>query len=574
MKRFSLQKIAVSLFLSLTLLLVGCTSAFHTSDADARFEQYTDLLWEQEVCSNTITLHYTLEHPESYGITSAPVTCGSFSSDSDLLLAGLENCQAALAGISCSDLSEENQITYDILSYYFQTEKEGAPYLLYNEPLSPITGIHAQLPVLLAEYQFRDVDDVETYLELLGTVPDYFDSLCAFEREKSDAGLFFSDATADSVLEQCEAFLRMGDDNYLLSTFEERLGDLDLSADARAQYISENQDCLQKFVFPAYETLIATVTELKGSGKNDLGLCYFPEGRAYYTYLVKSDTGSSKSIAELKECIYGQIASDLLAMNEILSTHAELTSETGVTLTDSPEVLLASLRTGTESAFPESPSVSVEIKYVPEALEPYLSPAFYMIPSIDNTRSNVIYLNQGRNMDGLELFTTLAHEGYPGHLYQTTYFAGKHAAPIRSLLNFDGYVEGWATYAEMCSYSLAPIDRTRASLLQKNSSAILGLYAAADIGIHYDGWTREEMQAFFCNYGINEENTLNAIYDLIVGDPANYLKYYVGYLEFLELKQEAMQREGGEFSQKEFHRRVLDVGPAPFDVVSKYAGSP
>ena len=77
------------------------------------------------------------------------------------------------------------------------------------------------------------------------------------------------------------------------------------------------------------------------------------------------------------------------------------------------------------------------------------------------------------------------HEGYPGHLYQTVYYASTKPDPLRSIFNFGGYVEGWATYAEMGSYYLADsLTREQAVLLQKNSSILLALYALADMGIH------------------------------------------------------------------------------------------
>ena len=172
----------------------------------------------------------------------------------------------------------------------------------------------------------------------------------------------------------------------------------------------------------------------------------------------------------------------------------------------------------------------------------------------------------------MALFTTLAHEGYPGHLYQTVYFANTNPDPIRTILNFGGYVEGWATYAEMCSYYLAPLTKDQATLLQKNSSIVLGLYTLADIGIHYDGWSREDAISFYKKYGIGDEDNINQIYDLILGSPGNYLKYYVGYVEFLELKKDWVKAYGSQASQKEFHKAVLDVGPAPFKVVEKYIG--
>ena len=108
--------------------------------------------------------------------------------------------------------------------------------------------------------------------------------------------------------------------------------------------------------------------------------------------------------------------------------------------------------------------------------------------------------------------------------------------------------------------------------MQKNSSIILGLYTLADIGIHYDGWSRTDLLAFFSNYGIQDVNTVNRVYDLILGSPGNYAKYYIGYVEFLELKKKAAAEKGTDFSQKQFHEDVLKTGPAPFELVEKYMG--
>ena len=60
------------------------------------------------------------------------------------------------------------------------------------------------------------------------------------------------------------------------------------------------------------------------------------------------------------------------------------------------------------------------------------------------------------------------------------------------------------------------------------------------------------------------------IYRYITETPANYLKYYIGYLEFVELKKNAVDKWGDNFTQMRFHKAVLDVGPASFDVIQKY----
>lgn len=588
------KKRFLALALSLVLLIVGCSQISIPTNANTAFKNFTFCLFQQEVASNTINLHYSLKEPEKYGITNAPITLGSFDFNETSALASIENLDAALHKFSYNTLSDENKLTYDILSYYFDTLKTDATYYLYEEPLSPITGTHTQLPVLLAEYQFYDTEDVETYLALLETLPDYFSSLVRFEQQKAASGLFMADALVDEVVSQCNAFISMGDSNYLLSTFEERLADLPkLSSNEKTQFIQQNKECLSNYILPAYENLASSLTALKGSGKNTGGVCFLENGKDYYTHLVARETGSSRTISELKELIQSQILTDLIASQSVLEENPSITEQTVSeqessfaeqtvseqdsslaeqisVISESPDNILTSLKTQISNAFPDYPSVNVQVKYVPTALEEYLSPAFYLIPAIDNYEENTIYINQGRSLTDINLFTTLAHEGYPGHLYQTTYFASTDPDPIRTILTFTGYVEGWATYAEMCSYYISSLEKSYATLLQKNNSIILGLYATADIGIHYDGWSVADTLSFFSAYGISDEAIIEEIYTYIVGDPANYLSYYVGYLEMLELKKEAAQKQGDSFSQKEFHQRILEIGPAPFEVVRKY----
>lgn len=576
-----------ALLLSSSLLFSGCSSIRASSDTNTAFRQFTLELFRQDVAANTIGLHYTLKDPSAYDIVQAPVTYGSFSTNTTGMMASLENSLSALSHYHYEDLTDENKLTYDILESYLQTAQKGAPYLLYEEPLGEITGIQAQLPVLLAEYPFHDIKDVDTYLSLLSCTPDYFNSLISFEKEKADSGLFIPDSTVDAVVDQCSSFVDMKDSNYLLTTFDERLSKIPgLSSTVKRNYQKKNQEMIANAVVPAYESLIDALLELRGSGKNKKGVCYFPNGKEYYSYVVERDTGSPRSVSEIKKLIHDQISSDLLSIQTLLSKDPELASrpvsaeappdKSDIFLQNQidrnqPEQILTLLEQKSSAAFPAPPDVTAQVKYVPNAMEPYLSPAFYMIPAIDDQSENVIYINQSRNVDTLKLFTTLAHEGYPGHLYQTTYFAEKNTEPLRSIFNFSGYVEGWATYAEMCSYYLSPLPKDQAALFQKNGSLTLGLYAAADIGIHYDGWSVPDTVRFFSDYGIKDTDAIQEIYNLILSDPGNYLKYYVGYLEFMELKKKAMKIDGDEFSQKNFHRAVLDIGPAPFDIVSKYA---
>ena len=571
---------AVILLLIFTSLVFFFACSGSSRQVNAGFDNFTDELFRQEVQTNAITMHYTLKDPDTYGIHSMPNTLGTYSTDSSAACVFAENCLAVLRKYKYSLLSDENKLTYDILENYLETALEGAPYTLYDEPLSPMTGAQAQLPVLLSEYRFYSVNDIDTYLTLLENVPEYMDSLISFEQAKSDAGLFMASYTADDIIKECNSFVLMGNTNYLYSTFNSRIEEIeDLSQEAKDTYIAKNEELIENAVFPAYTNLKNALSALRTTGKNQNGLCYLPDGTSYYEYLVKSETGSSRSITELQDLTRAQMTEDLTVMQEILTSGKyntntqgnEIQETSALILEDSnPAAILNELKNKLDSTFPEAPQVNTQIKYVQKEMEEYLSPAFYMVPAIDNTENNIIYINQGHIPDDLELYTTLAHEGYPGHLYQTVYFASTDPAPIRSILNFGGYTEGWATYSEMASYYYTSLDKSTATLLQRNSSVILGLYALADMGIHYDGWSLLDTVSFFREYGITDNKTIENIYDLIIADPANYLKYYIGYVEFLELKRGAIEQWGEDFSQKRFHKAVLDIGPAPFDILRKY----
>ncbi len=611
------KRTIAALLLSFTLLLVFCCaeSTRLFLNADRKFEAFTDTLFSQEVSANSVTLHYTLRNPSDYGIEDPELSLGSYPASSAEIGASAENCLNLLADIPYQELNPDNQLTLTVLKDSLETTLEGAPYFLYEEPLRPLTGIQSQLPVLLSEYRFYKTEDVDTYLELLKTLPEHFDSLISFEQAKSEAGLFMAAYTADSIIDECNSFLGMGSGNYLYSTFETRLEELDGCDDARRdRYLSQNKEILETYVFPAYQKLAADLGALRETGRNQNGLCYLPEGAAYYEHLVKENTGSGRTIEELQTLTKSQMRDDLLAMQKILSSpeyealakssadesspdsanapgkaqetpsaapgsssentagnSPDAASEASAgllrefTLADSnPASILIDLKSNLKDNFPAIPDVDTDVKYVQPEMEEYLSPAFYMVPAIDSTDSQTIYINSGHLPDDLDLYTTLAHEGYPGHLYQNVYYAATEPAPIRSLLGCGGYTEGWATYTEMMSYYFTGLPKEQATLLQRNASVLLGLYALADMGIHYEGWTLIDTVSFFHQYGISDTGVIEDIYDLIIADPGNYLKYYIGYVEFLELKKEAVTAWGDDFTQKRFHKAVLDAGPMPF----------
>ena len=569
------------LFISLGLCLALCLGlglgylTSHVFSEDAKFQKFTRQLFQSEVNGSTLNLHYTLAHPEDYKVASEQVNLGTIPTDPSSTYSQLENYEQSLQDFSYEDLSKDNQLTLDLLLLYFHTERSLGDQYLLEEILSPSLGTQAQLPILLAEYAFYDKQDITDYLKLLTCVGDYFKSILDFEREKSQAGYFMSDTTLDRILEQCQAFIKNPSDNYLQEIFQDKLNDFSgLSKKEKKQCIATHQKLIENSLIPAYENLMEGLEELRGTGKNENGLYYLDGGQEYYQYLLRSQVGVYASPEVIEQRLYRQLFADYQEMSELLEEHPDLISRVfSEDLPKSkPKDTLEELESLYQKDFPKLEEPKYEVKYVHKSMEDYLSPAFYLTPPIDTQSPNTIYINQASQTSNLELFTTLAHEGFPGHLYQTLYFSRQDPDPIRNLITCGGYIEGWATYIESYAYGYADAAPELTRLLWLNRSVNLNLYCLLDIGIHYHGWTLSQVSQYLKMFGFQDEAVIEEIYQYIIETPANYLRYYVGYLGFYDLKSAVQQKEGNSFDLKEFHRDVLEIGPAPFPIVQKYLG--
>ncbi len=578
MWKVKLKHIAIiAAFLLFTIFATGCNKQLTQEQVQRNFDTFMNELFVQEVQSDTLSLNYSLENPENYGIEYKETTLGEYSvSRMNKDLSSNENSLSRLLSFEYSQLTSKQKLTYDIVKNYFEMDLNFGDFTYYSECLGPTTGIQAQLPILLAEYSFYQKDDIEEYLNLLPCVYDYFKDIVQFEREKSEHGLFMSDRVAERIIDQCESFIADPENNFLIHYFNEKISMYDgLSEVDIATYQAINRDAVLNKVIPAYKLLIDTLRELKGSGTNKAGLYYYPEGQAYYECLTKMKTGSDKSMEEMIKMLENAIGDGIIDITALTMSDASILDKylsfTSFPITN-PEEILSDLKVDIALDFPAAVPVNCEIKYVPESLSEYLSPAMYLVPPIDSYLNNDIYINGNDDRTLSMIYTTVAHEGYPGHLYQCVYFRDQKPAPIRSVMNFIGYDEGWATYVELYSYHIAGIDENLADFLEANNVVILCMYARADIGIHYQGWSKKEVVAYITNF-IGDEKIAAMIYATLLEEPAIYLPYAVGYLEIMELRGKATTALGDKFVAKDFHQFLLDIGPAQFGVIENYMAS-
>ena len=582
LKRFT----AIALVVAMTFSMAGCEKNRNSASAkkeQEKFDTYMQESFEESVTTDTVTLHYTLAHPENYGITPPEVTLGEFDVSEETMAEEIEEIKTEIKELEDFDyelLTDEQQLTYDIAYDVLKTNlmSYDNPYLY--EPFAYTSGLQTNLPITMSEYTFYDEDDVKDYLELLNQIPDYYQQCLDFEKVKSEKGFFMSDTSADEVIRQCEEYIADPENNLLIATFNDRIGDVPgLTADQIEDYKKQNRDAVLNSVVPAYENIIDTFEALKGTGTNELGLAHFEGGKEYYEYLLKSKVGTDKTPDEIIELLDAEIESTMgelygLAMVSADSYMGWIEDYEGFYQGLDTVETIRYFEDSFVDRFPDIPDINFTVTPVHESLEGIVSPAFYMTPPLDDYQNNSSYINEGTDAVNA-LWSTLAHEGIPGHMYQFVYFLSSDPEPIRTLLNFNGYCEGWATYVEIMSfeYYTGYEDENYAKIEAINTKLNLLVSARIEIGVNYQGWTLEETADYMTTSGF-DGSMAQDIMDYVIAEPGNYQMYVMGWLEFEELKSYAMDELGDKFDEVAFHKVLLDAGPCQFyildDLVEEY----
>lgn len=558
-------------FAQSTLSHPRVTDSRTKEEARQDFDNLMNEIFKEEVTDNTITLNYTIKDKKAYDLDDEDTTLGGYSLEefqNSLLVS--ENRVATLETFDYNKLSKEQQLIYDIVYIISKQNLESADFLEYAECLGPTTGIQAQLPVFLAEYNLYEKKDVEQYIGLIDLVPEYFEQILAFEQNKSKKGIFMSNTTAQAIIDQCEDFVKEPEKNYLITVFDKKIQEVEtISEDEKEAFSEQNKKAVLESLIPAYQSLIKGLKKLKGTGKNENGLCHFEKGKEYYAYLVKSETGSDRSLNEINSLLDKKISKLKKEMAAIMAESPDVYYDAqDVTYPyQEPKKAMDHLKKAIRKDFPAlDGDITCQIKAVDKSLEESMSPAFYLTPAIDSYKDNVVYINENERYDLSKAFTTIGHEGYPGHLYQTCYFNSTNPSPIRSIISVGGYTEGWGTYAELYSYDLADIDKEVAKLLKKNTLTTLCIYAKADIGVNYLGWDYKKLQEYLSDFGFSKSSA-RIIFDSMVAEPGGYMEYTLGYLEIENLLEKAKEELGEKFVLKDFHEFFLSIGPAPFAVI-------
>lgn len=542
-----------------------------------KFDDWCMEEFRENVNSDSITLNYSVANPEAYGIVPVKATYGDADTSLEAEEKNAAENQATLDEMEKFNfdlLTPEQQYTYKVYHEKIALDIEGVKYHYFFEPFAYTSGLQTNMPITLAEYTFYDKQDIEDYIELIKQFPEYIDNYLDFEKEKSEQGMFMSLTSANEVIRQCKEFIAKPDENLLIATFDSRVEEFEgLTPEEVDAYKKANKEAVLNNLIPAYNKIISTFELLKTTGKNDGGLSNLENGKEYYTYMLKYKTGSDKTPEELidlldsktKELINEVSSIYLSNMDDMTAYYEAAESEEGIyeKFTDY-KATINRIHDKFKDRFPEMPTIDFKTQAVHKSLEKITSPAFYMTPALDNYTSNSIYVNES-SVDNNGLWSTLSHEGVPGHMYQFTYYLSTNPSPLRTLLSFTGYQEGWATYAENMSFDM--YDKFKApcyaDMERINNELNLIVSARAEIGVNYQGWSEDDLRDYLTKTGLNPEATKN-LFDYVVKEPINYQMYVLGFLEIKGLREYAEEELEDDFNEVLFHKVILDAGPSQF----------
>lgn len=585
MKHVSLKRTLSALLAGLLLLFEGACirvplprqaeAPREISAADTAAWNQADLDFFREYITGDIsTLHQLIKDPAAFGIYYADVerTLGTYAQAEEAdWYAFVEDMLSRLNEIDRNGLSDRDQLAYDTLLQYLRFEQEGENYYGYFEPLLPYTGIQADLPIVFWFYELRCEQDVEDYLTLMADTPRFFSELLAYEEYRAkELNIFMVEANLNKVLEDIDSTIAAGEDIFLVDTFQEALqGVPGLTQAQRTAYEQRHEALLKNQFHQAYVDLRAGLEALRPYCREAVGVASL--GNDTYTdwfvFQLKQSCAEDEDPEFLADILYeGAMKNLRLAVRAIQAGGQDLEQVTMGTVEEN----VSYLRELLDPLLSELPEVNVRYEQVPEAFREVMSPAFYLVPAFDDWQNNTIALNgpeEARN-----LLSTLAHEGFDGHLYQYVYHRSQGFSLSEQLLEETAYAEAWSQYserllAEHIDKKYRKTDLQLDHYFQQAITCLIG-YCSIRVNLYKDSFedAYDIFQSFFT---YTEEEFRELIYEpYIIGSPFYYMPYAYGYARLMDLHDGWKAARGRSFLEKDFHSAYLSLGPSYFNLLA------
>jgi uncharacterized protein (DUF885 family) len=481
------------------------------------------------------------------------------------------------------DMPDDLRVSFLVYQYYLQDFIQGAGFDEFDFPGTHfITSIESQTRVFFTDiHPVRNEEEVEDYITRLSLIGDKFDDLVLWLRVKEQTGVVAPSFTYQWAGSRYQGFINSHPRaTPYYAALEAKTAELTgLSATRRNELLAQAENTIAQVVLPAYQALLNQVNRLANIAPNDGGVGQFSGGDDFYRFALRHHTSTDLDAQEIHQ----------LGLTELQRIHAEmreLFDELGYPSDESipesfqrlakddelipahqvvgfHEALIDAVYDRLDEAFSEIPSTEVVVIGVDAG-------GFYIAGNPDGTRPAAFYASAGESQSRYQLPSLTYHETVPGHHLQIAIARELDLPVFRRIINFTGFAEGWALYAERLAFDLGWYEEDPSGNLGRLQwEAFRAARLVVDTGIHTMGWQAEEAARFFddnTGFGIDYARGQIARYQVWPGQATAYM---VGMLKFLELREMAQSRLGDRFRLEEFHSVVLGNGSTPFTVLEQ-----
>lgn len=533
-----------------------------TLDDNKDFDLFLDTIFDELVSDNYLYMHFNVADYKAMGIEKPEVGFGHivYGVDEEEFNKTEKQLEDLLA-FDYDKLSLRQQYDYDLLHYSLLETLCGLEYSKYNLIFSSSSQFSDGIVTNLMEFAMYDEESEEDFLAVLKDVPNYINEAIEYSKQQSNDGLYHSDDMLDEEISYI--------DNLISSngkSIYEHYKEYDIYPGVKE--LVENE------VIPAFVTLKEYLNTLYGKTKSDkLALTKINNGYAEYTYITNtSNNGDMYAIYTQLIEVYSDWVNNFINAyqnNEhILEDYEDfLNDDKAINL--SAEDMLEYLRNNSSKRY----EYLEDANYVVSSLDTLgdSTLGYYVSPPIDNLNQNVIRVNAKINneeYDQMSVFEVMAHEGFPGHLYQNIYFQQKNPHKFRATQSFIGYTEGYADLAAMDAIDMLNVDDGYKAVAKLNSITFNShlLLSIVDLGVNYFGWDvntiGNKLEKLFLDKAIAQP-----LYDMVVAMPGTFVRYGVGYVSHLNLRKKAMDELGDKFDFVAYDRAIIENGPLPFAIL-------
>ena len=559
------------------------------------FEVFLDEFLVEYFEGDLLSVNIFFENPENYGLEHYDAKWYTYtkndSYDSNESVKQFKDYLDELHAYEANKLNQRQKLAYNriesFLNYYYeyyQIKDVDFQQIVYVDQFG---GYVADFGTYMEAYTLRSEQEVMDLVSYLKSTLTAFPSYVDFVNEKAEKGYALSDFTLEEMIKYLNDVLREHDPEndcyyYLKDVLSAKVDSVEFLTDAqKTEYKNQISKEINDSFIPGVKALKEGLEKSLGKleeGKEGYWSTY-EKGKDIYllelnNLLGLNDFDINAYIKEVDQALKRNARDVSNALDELISKY-NITSqmqldnllESAAIFEGTPEEMLEYLYEFAKTIVPELPyKPDITVKEMDEASAKVSNAvAYYMKSAIDNFDKEYITLNPVKLGDSNDVLGTLAHEGYPGHLYAYCLSKKLDLHELSVAMTSTAHGEGWATYVELKLYEHAIRNtdnqkfKDAINYLIVNHKVGFLLETRIDLGIHMEGWKEKEIADLLDEIGYSTDYA-KELFNQMIEMPTTYNAYGYGKYLFIKLHEDAKAKLGKFYNEIEFNEMILSKG--------------